>query len=170
MTSRSLLLFLPSPDSVRFLRTLVLMSFQLSLPFIFVRSPTPMSSLSHPFFFPFPRSSLRCIVGIVLLQEYCSAGWIFTFSIFRGLCIFPPSRNLPLFFPSTRRENLLTRLLSFDLSLWLPAYQSCFSASINLVYSFFFGVRLHSLSQPGRFPPWSVYSWSNSLSFFVQFG
>ena len=61
-------------------------------------------------------------------------------------------------------------LLPSGLSLSPPASQSFSNASFYPVFSSFWNLIPFSLSPPGRFPPWTVYSRSNFVSFSVNFG
>ena len=56
--------------------------------------------------------------------------------------------------PSMRWESLSSLLLPSGLSLSPPASQSFLNTSFYLLSE----VEFHSLSPPGRFPPWTVYS------------
>ena len=83
---------------------------------------------------------------------------------------FPSIWKTSSIIPSTKWENLSTLLLPSGLSLSPPAYQSCLNASYYLDYSFFWNLIPFSPSPPGRFPTWTVYSRSNSVSISVHFG
>ena len=75
--------------------------------------------------------------------------FLFTFSIFSGLCIpFLPSGRHLLLFPYTKWESLSTLLLPSGLSLSPPTYLSFLNASFYLAYSSFWN--LFPFSLPAR--------------------